>query len=185
MEKKRYEEVAYVLDFLPEGKPVSGRNIRREPLVQIMGEEFFTLLEATLKPGVSVVLHERVYIGKENRDKVNHVIGRISYEELTPTAKAELPIVIEKIVKSNEKRFVEFFNKAQPVSPRMHVFELLPGIGKKYMWQIINEREREPFKSFEDIQKRTGIPDPVKVISKRIIEELTSNQRYRIFTRHV
>lgn len=184
MEKKRYEEVAYILDFLPEGKPVA-KNIRREPLVQIIGEEFFTLLEATLKPGVSVTLHEKVYIGKENRDKVNHVIGRISYEDLTPTAKAELPIVIENIVKSNEKRFVEFFNKAQPISPRMHVFELLPGVGKKHMWQIINEREREPFKSFEDVRKRAGIPDPVKVISKRIVEELTSSQKYKIFTRHV
>ena len=183
MEKKRYEEVAYVLDFLPQGKSGFGKNFIAEPIVQMVGEEFFTLLEATVKSGVTVNLHEKLYIGKDKRDKVNHIIGRITYEELTPTAKSELPLVIEEIVKLHEPRFVHFFNTAQPITPRMHAFELLPGIGKKYMWQIVNEREKKPFESFLDIQKRAGIPDPLKLVAKRIVEELTTNQKYRIFTR--
>ena len=65
----------------------------------------------------------------------------------------------------------------------MHTFELLPGIGKKYMWQIVNEREKKPFTNFIDIQERTGLPDPVKMIVKRILEELTTDQKYCIFTR--
>jgi len=182
-EKRHYEEYGYVLDFLPRGKMgISGRYIA-EPIVQIIGEEFFTLLEAALRPNLEVNLYERLYIGKEKRDKIGHILGRTSFEELTPTAKAELPYMVEEIVKSHEKRFIEFFNRAQSITPRMHAFELLPGVGKKFMWQIVNEREKKPFQSFNDIQNRTGLPDPLKVIVKRVLDELMAEQKYRLFTR--
>jgi len=69
------------------------------------------------------------------------------------------------------------------VTPRMHALELIPGIGKKYMWQVINTRERKTFESFDDLQKRTEIPNPVKLITKRIMEELSGDSKYRLFTR--
>ena len=90
--------------------------------------------------------------------------------------------MVEKIVRSQEQRFINFFNTAQPITPKMHAFELLPGIGKKFMWQIVGEREKKPFESFEDFQRRTSI-DPVKAVVKRIIEELTTEQKHKIFTR--
>jgi putative nucleotide binding protein len=65
----------------------------------------------------------------------------------------------------------------------MHALELLPGIGKKSMWQIIDTRENKPFDSFTDIQSRTGISDPTKIIVRRIIEELTGESKYRLFIR--
>lgn len=182
MEKRRYEEMAFVLDYLPRGK-VFAREFVAEPVVQMVGEDYFTLLEATLKPGVTVNLHEYLHIGKEKRDKVNHILGRISFEELTSTAKSELPYVVEEIVKMQEQRFIQFFNAAQSVTPRMHAFELLPGIGKKYMWQIVNEREKKPFESFADLQKRTSVPDPQKAVVRRIMEELTTTPKYRLFIR--
>ncbi len=93
--------------------------------------------------------------------------------------------MIAELVKSQEKRFVEFFNNSQPVTPRMHSLELLPGIGKKSMWQIVNTRERKPFTSYKDIQERTGLSDIPKIISKRVIEELSTESKYRLFTRTV
>jgi len=183
MERRRYEEVAYALDFLPRGKVSFGREFIAEPVAQMLGENFFTLLEATVRPDVTVDLHERLYIGKEKRDKVNHILGRISYEELTPTAKSELPIVTENIVKTYEEKFVLFFNNAQSITPRMHAFELLPGIGKKYMWQMINEREKKLFESLSEIHKRTDIPNVTRAIARRVIAELTSEQKYLLFTR--
>jgi len=65
----------------------------------------------------------------------------------------------------------------------MHALELIPGIGKKYMWQIINERERKPFESFDDLQKRANIPNPAKLVAKRVLEELAGESKYRLFTR--
>jgi putative nucleotide binding protein len=180
---QKYEAYAYVVDYLPRGRPGTNRRYRAGALVQVVGEEYFTLLEAIVKETVTVRSSDRVYVGKEARKKITYIIGRIGYEELTSTAKMELPDVIEKIVLKHEDWFVSFFNTAQAITPRMHSLELLPGVGKKYMWQIINEREREPFKSFEDLQQRANIPNPAKLIAKRIIEELSGESKYRLFTR--
>lgn len=185
--EKRYEERAYVLDFLPHGRPgthPTGRaGYRAGALVQLVGEEFFTLLEALVKEGVVLKPHERVYVGKETRNEITYIIGRIRYEDLTSTAKMELPTGLSKIVLTHEKKFVNFFNTAQALTPRMHSLELIPGIGKKYMWQVINEREKKAFENFKDLQRRTELPSPTKLITKRILEELAGESKYRIFTR--
>jgi len=187
MMEKRYEEYAYILDFLPHGRPgvhISGRaGYRAGALVQLLGEEFFTLLEALVKEGMILKPYDRVFVGKASREEITYIIGRIGYDELTAAAKTELPTVINKIVLNREKWFVEFFNTARAVTPRMHALELVPGIGKKYMWQVINEREKKPFESFEDLQKRTELPNPVKLITKRVMEELGGDSKYRLFTR--
>ena len=187
MMEKRYEEHAYILDFLPHGRPgihVSGRaGYRAGALVQLVGEGFFTLLEALVKEGVILKANDRVFVGKEARDEITYIIGRIGFDELTAAARTELPTVISKIVLNREKWFIDFFNTARAVTPRMHALELIPGIGKKYMWQVINERERKPFESFQDLQKRTELPNPVKLITKRVTEELETECKYRLFTR--
>jgi len=187
MMEKRYEEYAYVLDFLPHGRPgirPTGRaGYRAGALVQVVGEEFFTLLEALVKDGVVVKPYDRVYVGKEPREEITYIIGRIGYEELTAAAKSELQGVLSRIVLTREKWFVAFFNNARAVTPRMHALELIPGIGKKYMWQVINEREKRPFESYEDLQRRTELPNPVKLVTKRVLEELSGDSKYRLFTR--
>ena len=181
---KRYEEYAYVLDLIVhEFRPGGRRRRMAGPIVQLVGEDYFTLLEAVVKAGVELKPQDRIYIGRNEREHIAFIVGRISYDELTAAAKAELPIAVETIVMRNEKRFVEFFNTAGPLTPRLHALELLPGIGKRFMWQIISERDKRPFESFEDLQKRTGIPNPVKMITKRVLEELSGDTRYRLFTR--
>jgi putative nucleotide binding protein len=181
--EKRYEEYAYVLDYLPYGRPSARPNYRAGALVQVVGEEFFTLLEAIVREGLVIKPYERVYVGKESRGEITYIIGRIGYDELTSSAKLELPIAVEKTVLNREPWFINFFNTAQAITPRMHALELIPGIGKKYMWQIINERERNPFKNFSELQQRANIPNPAKLVTKRILEELSSESKYRLFTR--
>lgn len=183
---KVYEEYAYVLDILPYGRPTSERSRHMAvPSIQVVGESFFTLLEAQLKPGASVNIRERIYVGRDRREKIDRVIGRVGKEELTVGAQAEIQSVIEEIARNQEKRFLDFFDKAQAVTPRMHALELLPGIGKKLMWQIINQRDKKLFDSFADIRERTGITDPAKLIAKRVIEELGGESKYRLFTRTI
>lgn len=180
-----YEEYAYVLDYLPYGRSSDKSRHLVVPTVQIMGEQYFTLLEAELKVGATVVVPERIYIGRERREKVDRIISRITYEQLTANAKAEIVPLIDELVKKQEKRFVDFFNNSQPVTPRMHSLELLPGIGKKSMWTIVNTRERKPFTSYNDIEERTGLADVQKTLGKRILEELTTESKYRLYTRTV
>jgi putative nucleotide binding protein len=185
--EKRYETHAYVLDFLPHGRPgfhATGRaGYRAGALIQCVGEEFFTLLEALVKEGIMLKPNDRVYVGKDARQEVTYIIGRVGFEELTAAAKAELPGVVSNIVSNREKWFVNFFNTARAITPRMHALELVPGIGKKYMWEVINHREKKPFVSFDDLQKRTELPNPVKLVTKRVLEELEGDSKYRLFTR--
>ncbi|MFQ6077044.1 MAG: DUF655 domain-containing protein [Candidatus Bathyarchaeia archaeon] len=182
---RRFEEYAYVLDYLPYGKLGQTRgSFRARPMIQVVGETYFTLLEAGVKEGATVTLQERVYVGKGPlRDKVSHIIGRVTYGDLTSTARGELPIVVESIVRSQETRFIEFFNTTPAITPRMHSLELIPGIGKKYMWGILDQRERKLFSSFKDLQDRARIPNPAKLVTKRIMEELSEESKYRLFTR--
>ncbi len=184
--RRLYEDYAYVLDILPHGRTSVGRPRHLAlPVVQVVGENYFTLLEAELKLNTSVAPHERIYVGKERREKINRVVGRISYEELTATAKAELASVLEELVKNQEKRFIDFFNSSQAITPRMHSLELLPGIGKKSMWHILDERDRKKFDDFDELHRRASIGDPGKLVVRRILDELSGESKYRIFTRAV
>jgi putative nucleotide binding protein len=110
-------------------------------------------------------------------------LGRITYRELTSGAKAELPAALEAIIRADEERFIHFFNNSQPLTPRMHAMELIPGIGKRLMWQIIGQRERVPFDGFEDLQSRVNLTNPVKLLGRRIIKELSEDEKYRLFVR--
>jgi len=66
----------------------------------------------------------------------------------------------------------------------MHQLELLPGLGKKHMWEILDIRKEKPFESFNDIKKRVKLmPDPKKAIIKRILAEIQGKEKHRIFVR--
>lgn len=185
------EDYAIILDYLPIGY-VKGdvSSFKKKPVAQAIGIEEFTLLELIPKENVDLDIHEKVYIGAGKREKIARVNRRLKYDKLTATAKLELNYVIEEIIKAHEDRFVRFFNEAGPISTRLHQIELLPGIGKKHMWDILNARKEKEFKSFQDIKERvTMLADPVKLISKRILLELEGNsdrkgkRKYTIFTR--
>lgn len=182
--RKKYEEFAYVLDFLPEGYPSDPRpRHQREPTIQAIGESFFTLLELIVKRNQSLLPLDRIKIGWGGRDVVNHVKRRLQANDLTFTAKSELPNVIKIILTKREADFIDFFNSAVPITPRMHQLELLPGIGKKHMWRIIEERKKAPFGDYSDLSKRCSISDPQKIIWGRILSELEGDEKYRLFTR--
>jgi putative nucleotide binding protein len=180
--EKRYEEFAYVLDFLQQGKSVVIKG-REGSIVQAIGEERLTLLELLAGDDQDFELGERLRIGREGRDKILSVLGKLSYEELTQEAKSQLPSVCEVIVKSNEAKYVAYFNELQPLTPRLHGLELIPGIGKTFMKTIVDLREKHPFASFEDVQNRVGLREPAKLIAKRITEEISGDSRINIFVK--
>jgi len=180
--QRRYEEYAYVLDFIPNGKSITVKG-RSGPIVQAIGEEMFTLLEILAMNNVKFEIGERVNIGREGRVKIISVLGRLNYNDLTPMAKEELQNVITKIVLNNEKRFVNYFNTLQAITPRLHALELIPGIGKTTLKEILIEREKKPFESFEDLQKRIKLKEPWKLIAKRLTDEVSGNAKINIFLR--
>jgi len=177
------EEYAIVLDFLPHGYPFDNTpGYKKTAIVQAIGKKHLTLLEAVPKKGTKLDIQDEVYLGEGKREKIHHVIGKLEPDKLTATARSELKHVVKEIVEAEESKFVEFFNKAQPLTTRMHVLELLPGLGKKHMWVIVEERRVEDFKSFKDLKERVKLmPDPSKIVIKRILSELDGNEKYNLF----
>jgi putative nucleotide binding protein len=180
--EKRYEEFAYVLDFIPRGRSAIIKG-REGPIVQALGEERLTLLELLAAENQDFETGEKLRIGREGRAKILSVFGKLAYEDLTSEAKSQLLAVCEVIVKNNEARYVAYFNELQPLTPRLHGLELIPGIGKTFMKTIIDMREKQPFTSFDDIQNRVGLREPAKLVAKRIAEELTGASRVNIFVK--
>ena len=179
------EDYVYILDYLPQGRPDAPPS-RREPTLLGLGAQQFTLFELVPKPGASFTIGDRAYIGKDvdQRGLVQKIRGRIGYHELTPAAHGELPYVIEDVVRSEPVRFLKFFNDAPAISVRYHALELLPGIGKKSVEHLVAERKQKPFDTFEDLQERGKVQDPMKVIIGRILHELQDpTEKYHIFVR--
>ena len=181
--EKQREEYAIILDYLPEGYPFSRTpSYRRQPIAQAVGTTFFTPLELVPRADVQLKVHEKVYIGSGERDKIEKVKGVLPVKRMTATARNELEHVLRMLIHEQEERFVRFFNEAGPLSLRMHSLELLPGVGKKLMREIIEAREEKPFESFEDMRERLKI-HPEELILRRILEEYERKDRYKLFTK--
>ena len=186
------EQHAVVLDYLSRGYVKSDMSkFGGKPIAQAIGTEQFTLLELVPQRGVDLEIGDNVYIGgnRQERTKIHRVLGILPFERLTATSRIELDYTIRDIVESNEEKYVEFFNTTGAVSTRLHTLELIPGIGKKYMWDIINAREEKPFESFKDITERLPtLTDPAGMIVNRVKQELDKNaikrgkSKYYIFT---
>jgi putative nucleotide binding protein len=175
------EDYAWVIEYLPAGHAAA---IRKEPVVQLLGTRFFTLLEATLNPSATIVMGQKVCVGKEGRQEVAHIKGRIRYEDLTNGAKEFLPAMLKKAITEREADFVAFINNSKPISIRVHTLDLLPGIGKKNMEAILREREAKPFESLAEIHKRIPtLADPVGIFVHRIMSELEGKEKYYLFTK--
>jgi putative nucleotide binding protein len=172
------DEYAIVIDYLPYGY-LRGRRL---PIVIALGIDHFSLLELAPRKDAKIEIKEKVYIGEGKRDKIHFIIGHANPKNLTEAAKINLKEAIHEIVSQKPEIVVKFFNEAQAINKRLHMIELLPGFGKKHMQDILKAREEKPFESIEDLKKRVkNLPDPIKAVEKRIFEECTQHEKYRLF----
>ncbi len=176
------EDYAYILDYLAQGAS-SGSYSKREPVCYAVGDEEFKLFELVPKAGVQINIGVRTYIGKDSakvkRDIIDHVKKRINYNDLTNNAQAELEYAVSDIVVAKQDRFIRFFNEAEGISMRKHMLEELPGLGKKSMNAILDERKKGLFEDFTDLSERTSVKSPEKLIVARILLEISDPDRKR------
>ena len=180
------EEYAHILDYLAQGLPTGGFS-KREPLCYAVGEEEFKLFEIVPKAGAAITIGDRVYIGKDAnlRTQVDHIKRRVGFDDLTGAAKAELEYVVQDIIMKDQTRYIRFYSDAEAISLRKHMLEELPGLGKKTLIAILDERKKGSFKNFADLGNRVPLlKGPEKLIVKRIILELSDNSlKHYIFVR--
>ncbi len=175
------EEYAYVLDCMPQSS-IASRGMKKETICYAVGEQEFKLFELVPKDGAELFSGDRVYIGKDQklRTEIDHVKRRIEYKDLSNFATGELEHVILQIVMANQDRFIRFYNEAQPLTLKKHMLEELPGLGKKMMQAILDEREKEKFKDITDLDARVPmLKGAAKLIVERILLEISDSERRR------
>jgi putative nucleotide binding protein len=176
-------EQAIVLDFLPHGRTEDDRpQYQKQPLAYALGVDDFSLYELVVDGEADITIGDRVDVyDSDLADRVNE----IDYDDLPSGAQSELDYAVEDLVYEEEERFVDFYNDAQPITLRLHQLNLLPGIGKKLRNTILDERERQPFASFDDLESRVGgLHSPRETLVERILEELQEDDlKYRTFVR--
>lgn len=175
---------AIVLDYLPRGRPDDDRPpYEKSPLAHVVSEDLFQLVELQLTEDAKVNIGDRVQFDPPGESVES--VSELEYESLSSTALSELEHAINHIIDMDESRFVDFYNEAQPITTRLHVLNLLPGIGEKLRNNILDQRKRGPFESFEDIEERVdGLHRPREVLVERILEEMQETDlKYRIFAR--
>ena len=181
-QSRKYEEYAYVLDFcsMAKSKTVRGRD---GIIITALGEERLTLLEILGVEDSIFDIGEKIYIGKEGRTKVQSVLGKLDYKQISGSSQSEIDNVVKTIVTENEEQFVNYINNAQPLTPRKHSLELIPGIGKTYLKLIIEEINKQRFLNYNDMEDRAGLKEPVKHLSKRILEEIKGETQFKLFVK--
>ncbi len=168
---------------MPTGRQTE-RGYHKEPLALAIGETELKLLEVVPRSGASLATGSRVALLPVGglAPPIDHVRRRIGHEELTAAARTELAPALEKIVRANAVKYLRFINESPAVSRRFHLLELLPGIGKKTMQAILDERRRAPFTSFKEMEERLHLHNPERLIVGRIEQELSGvGDKYRLF----
>lgn len=177
--------VVYILDVLQHGRVDRSDKPHHSwtPICQIIEIPNFQLFEIEMNKGSMVSIQDKVIIsGPEG--SLGKIQRKIKYEDLTPTSHDMLQETLYHFIQENESKYIEWFNKAGPITIKRHSLEVLPGIGKKIMWDIVNERNKKLFESFADMALRVPGLKPIELIAKRIVEELASDEeKHYLFVR--
>ncbi len=181
---KKFREVV-ILDILIHGHLEEDKpSWAKKPIAQVLTFPDFVLYEIKINKNSDLQVQEqKTYEEFLIEDKVREVLSKIDYNKLTSTSKALILPILETEVLKFEEVFINFFNNSTSITPRMHSLKLLPGIGQKHMWEILETRERQKFVTFQDISDRTSISTPSKLIAQRIIKELQRDVKYYLFSK--
>lgn len=175
--------IIYILDILEHGHIKDGRS-GQFPLVQAIETPDFNLFELSYKRGEEIKLQDKVVLGPNSI--VGKVRKRLKYHNLTTTAKDLLQSTIEIHIEDSEPYYLNFLNTAGPITTKRHKLNLLPGVGQKLLWEIIDQRNKKPFESYLDFDERIKSIHNVKnLIAKRILNEMIDDEeKHYLFVKH-
>ena len=182
---KKFRELV-ILDILLHGHPLEDKpSWSKTPIAQVLTFPDFVLYEVKCNRDSEIKIQEKnTYEVFMVQNKLKEVLKKIDYKDLTNTSKALIQPILEKEILNYEEEFLNFFNNSTSITPRMHSLKLLPGIGQKHMWEIIEARNRQKFTTFQDITDRTSLSHPTKQLAQRIIKELQREGiKYYLFSK--
>ena len=182
---KKFRELI-ILDILLHGHPEEDKpSWSKTPIAQVLTFPDFVLYEVKCNRDSEIKIQEKnTYEVFMIQNKLKEVLKKIDYKDLTNTSKALIQPILENEILNYEEEFLNFFNNSTSITPRMHSLKLLPGIGQKHMWELIEARNRQKFTTFQDITDRTSLSHPAKQLAQRIIKELQREGiKYYLFSK--
>lgn len=148
----------------------------KEDVVTAMSEKTLGFCRLKVKSdGQLLIPSQRLYIGLDGaqRKEVVSILGMARRDRMSNMAKMDMPLVVQMFVEEHASYFVdEFYNKAGPISLKVHGFELLPDVGKKKAAQMVEARNSVGvFASVEELNTACNI-DAAELLARRFVSEL-------------
>lgn len=180
----KQEEEGIILEILDPSNNRKRGKYAEASIIQVVGTAWFTLLEIVPKDVNLLSLGDKIKIDKNEDNNIESIIGRVSFDDLTRVAELQFNDSFDKMIDDREAWYVNWLNKAMPISLRYHSLNLIDGIGPKYLKKILAVRKENEFLSFDDFENRTGISNIKNLIKDRVMTELTDDtEKYNVFTR--
>ena len=103
-----------------------------------------------VSPGVSHAITERgLYLirfrGGSTGERIvmnngEGIVGMLRFRDLSAPTQSDLPSVLTEIINANPEIFLVFYNRGGPINRKMHMFQLLPGIGPSTAQEMVKKR---------------------------------------------
>ncbi|UYP46654.1 hypothetical protein NEF87_002939 [Candidatus Lokiarchaeum ossiferum] len=169
--------IVYLLDILQHGG-VDKAGHSWNPICQVMEVPSFNLYEVSLNKQKiqELKLQQKIQVTGREDSPLGRPNKKLKYDQLTHASLQTIGLVLEQYVLENEERFIKFINNVGPITIKRHYLEVLPGVGKKLMNEILENRHRKLFENFEELHTRVPGFKPKEVFVKRIIEELEDEE---------
>ncbi len=99
------------------------------------------------------------------------ILGALRHRDLSPRGVSQLRESITDVINENPEIYLGFYNRAGPVSLKMHAFQLLPGIGQSTAQQMVRSRGSVGWDSLDAVSAACDI-DAAASLAARLTEEM-------------
>ena len=133
-----------------------------------------------VSPGVSHAITEQGlylirYRGGSNGERIvvtdgEGIVGMLRYRDLSGSVQSDLASVLTEIINANSTVFLVFYNRGGPINRKMHMFQLLPGIGPSTAQEMVRKRG-SGWADFSAVSADCGF-EAAEALANRFNEEL-------------
>lgn len=147
----------------------------------VLGNKNFTPLELLLKNNENCDLLDKIYFGKEKRDKVQNVNKWISEIEFQEANKLIVYDAIQKIILDNELKYLEFINSNKDEELHKKTLSQSFRLGPKTTEKILTAKKEKEFESLKELEDRAKTNIFMKNLIQKIYNEISGKDKLRIF----
>tara|TARA_A200000159_G_scaffold60202_1_gene55799 strand:+ start:583 stop:1146 length:564 start_codon:yes stop_codon:yes gene_type:complete len=98
-------------------------------------------------------------------------VSTIRKKDISIDNEGDLNLAIVESIKMDESVHLSFFNRAQPISLKMHSYQLLPGIGKSTAQQWVSKRGSMGWNDLHGVTNAIG-QDASELLAERYSQEM-------------